>query len=69
MLASRGYGVLQVNFRGSGGYGRDFLYSGYQRWGLEMQDDVTDATQWAIAEGITERDSVCIFGGSYAMPR
>ena len=44
--------------------------SGYQRWGLEMQDDVTDATLWAIAEGITERDSVCIFGGSYGgMPR
>lgn len=65
MLASRGYGVLQVNFRGSGGYGRDFLYSGYQRWGLEMQDDVTDATLWAIAEGIADRDSVCIFGSSY----
>ena len=65
MLASRGYAVLQVNFRGSGGYGRDFLYSGYRRWGLEMQDDVTDATLWAISEGITDRESVCIFGASY----
>ena len=65
MLASRGYAVLQVNFRGSGGYGRNFMYSGYQRWGLEMQDDVTDATLWAIAEGIADRGSVCIFGGSY----
>lgn len=65
MLASRGYAVLQVNFRGSGGYGRDFLYSGYRRWGLEMQDDVTDATQWAIASGVTDSESVCIFGASY----
>jgi len=65
MLASRGYAVLQVNFRGSGGYGREFLYSGYRRWGLEMQDDVTDATQWAIAQGVTSSDAVCIFGASY----
>jgi dipeptidyl aminopeptidase/acylaminoacyl peptidase len=65
MLASRGFAVLQVNFRGSGGYGREFLYSGYKRWGLEMQDDVTDATLWAIANGITTPNSVCIFGASY----
>ncbi len=65
MLASRGYAVLQVNFRGSGGYGRDFLYSGYGRWGLEMQDDVTDATLWAIDQGVTDPDSICIFGASY----
>ena len=65
MLASRGFAVLQVNFRGSGGYGREFLYSGYKRWGWEMQDDVTDATLWAIANGITTPNSVCIFGASY----
>ncbi len=65
MMASRGYAVLQVNFRGSGGYGRDFLYTGYGKWGTLMQDDVTDATLWAIREGITEDDRICIFGGSY----
>lgn len=65
MLASRGYAVLQVNFRGSGGYGRDFLFSGYGRWGLEMQDDVTDATLWAIDQGVTDTESICIFGASY----
>ena len=52
MLASRGYAVLQVNFRGSGGYGREFLYSGYGAWGTTMQDDLTDATRWAIGEGL-----------------
>jgi dipeptidyl aminopeptidase/acylaminoacyl peptidase len=65
MLASRGYAVLQVNFRGSGGYGRDFLYTGYGKWGTLMQDDLTDATQWAIDSGIAARDRVCIYGGSY----
>jgi acylaminoacyl-peptidase len=65
MMASRGYAVLQVNYRGSGGYGRKFLYSGYGKWGTVMQDDVTDATLWAIREGITEDNRVCIFGGSY----
>ena len=65
MMASRGYAVLQVNYRGSGGYGRDFLYTGYGKWGTLMQDDVTDATLWAIREGITDDDRVCIFGGSY----
>jgi len=65
MLASRGYAVIQVNFRGSGGYGRDFLFSGYGGWGLEMQDDLTDATLWAIDQEITDADSICIFGASY----
>ena len=65
ILASRGYAVLQVNFRGSGGYGRDFLYSGYGKWGTVMQDDLTDATLWAIDSGIAARDRVCIYGASY----
>lgn len=65
LLASRGYAVLQVNFRGSGGYGKDFLYSGYGEWGTLMQDDVTDATQWAIREGLAEDGRICIYGGSY----
>ncbi len=65
MLASRGYAVLQVNYRGSGGYGQEFIHRGYREWGGEMQDDVTDATRWAITEGITDPKRICIFGGSY----
>ena len=65
MLASRGYSVLQVNFRGSGGYGRAFESSGYGEWGASMQDDLTDATLWAIKEGFTQAGKVCISGASY----
>jgi dipeptidyl aminopeptidase/acylaminoacyl peptidase len=65
LLASRGYAVLQVNFRGSGGRGREFEFSGYGRWGREMQDDVTDSVKWAIASGIADRARICIYGGSY----
>lgn len=64
-LASLGYAVVQVNFRGSGGYGKAFLESGYKKWGSEMQDDVTDATLWAIEQNIIDRDKICIYGGSY----
>lgn len=65
MLATRGYAVLQVNYRGSGGYGDAFMHAGYRQWGGKMQDDVTDATKWAIAQGITTPGHICIFGGSY----
>lgn len=65
MLANRGYAVLQVNYRGSGGYGRDFLEAGYLNWGGTMQDDVTDATLWAVNQGIANRERLCIYGGSY----
>jgi dipeptidyl aminopeptidase/acylaminoacyl peptidase len=65
LLASHGYAVLQVNYRGSGGFGREHEESGYKQWGLTMQDDLTDATRWAIAEGIADRDRICIFGASY----
>lgn len=65
MLATRGYAVLQVNFRGSGGYGNAFQRSGYREWGGAMQDDVTDATHWAIEQNIASRNRICIFGGSY----
>ncbi|RDJ00054.1 S9 family peptidase [Dyella solisilvae] len=65
LLATRGYAVLQVNFRGSGGYGEEFEASGYRQWGGAMQDDVTDATRWAIEQGYTSAGHVCIFGGSY----
>ena len=64
-LASRGYGVLQVDFRGSGGYGRDFLKRGFRQWGREMQDDLQDALGYALAQGWADADRVCIFGASY----
>ncbi len=65
LLANRGYAVLQINFRGSGGYGRDFQQAGYRKWGREMQDDVTDATLWAVEQGIADKDRICLYGGSY----
>ncbi|MBX3736954.1 MAG: S9 family peptidase [Candidatus Didemnitutus sp.] len=64
-LANRGYAVLQVNYRGSGGYGVKFLQAGYHEWGGKMQDDLTDAVKWAIAQGITTADQVAIYGASY----
>lgn len=64
-LANRGYAVLQVNFRGSTGFGKDFINAGNKQWGLAMHDDLIDATDWAIAEGITTADQVAIMGGSY----
>lgn len=65
LLANRGYAVLQPNFRGSTGYGRKHLHAGDRQWGLAMQDDLTDAVRWAIAEGIADPDRVAILGGSY----
>jgi dipeptidyl aminopeptidase/acylaminoacyl peptidase len=65
LLASRGYAVLQVNFRGSGGYGMDFERAGYGEWGAKMQDDLTDATRWAIEQKIAPADRICIYGASY----
>ena len=65
LFANRGYAVLQVNFRGSGNYGRSFRRLGYQQWGGTMQDDLTDATRWAIAQGIADKDRICIYGASY----
>lgn len=65
MMTAHGYAVLQVNFRGSGGYGKQFRELGQKQWGLTMQDDLTDATQWAIREGIADRNRICIYGASY----
>lgn len=65
LLANRGYAVLQVNFRGSGGYGTQFEESGYKEWGGKMQDDITDATRWAIDNKHALADRICIFGTSY----
>ena len=64
-FASRGYAVLQVNYRGSGGYGEKFIEAGFREWGGKMQDDVTDATRWAIAQGIADPARICIAGASY----
>ncbi|RNF86132.1 alpha/beta hydrolase family protein [Montanilutibacter psychrotolerans] len=65
ILANAGYAVLQVNFRGSTGYGRAFNQAGARQWGGKMQDDLTDATRWAIAQGHTVADKICIYGASY----
>ena len=65
LLASRGYHVLQVNFRGSGGYGHRYMRRGFGEWGALMQDDITDATRWAIKSGLADADRVCIMGASY----
>ena len=64
-FANRGYAVMQMNFRGSAGFGYDFMAAGFRNWGLEMQDDVTDATQWLIDKGIADPERICIVGGSY----
>ncbi|WP_299594171.1 S9 family peptidase [uncultured Microbulbifer sp.] len=64
-FANAGYAVMHVNYRGSGGYGREFLFGGYGKWGREMQDDLTDATYWAIQSGIADRERICIYGASY----
>lgn len=65
LLASRGYAVLQVNYRGSGGYGKAFEDAGHRQWGQGIQNDIIDATQWAIAQGYADKDRICIFGGSF----
>jgi len=65
LLASQGYAVLRVNFRGSAGYGKPFHLKGMRQWGKAMQDDVTDATKWAITNGFADPQRVCIYGGSY----
>ena len=64
-FSNRGYAVVQMNFRGSTGYGFDFMKAGLGQWGGQMQKDVEDATYWAIKEGIADPDRICIVGGSY----
>ncbi len=64
-LASRGYLVIQPEFRGSMGYGETLFRAGWRQWGLAMQDDVTDATKWAIAQGLADPKRIAIAGGSY----
>ncbi|WP_371246178.1 prolyl oligopeptidase family serine peptidase [Mycoplasmopsis agassizii] len=64
-FANRGYAVLQVNYRISVGYGKKFFLAGWKQWGLAMQDDLTDATYWAIEQGYAIKDKIAIYGGSY----
>lgn len=65
MLANAGYAVIQVNFRGSTGYGETFMEAGYKNWGEKIQDDILLATKYAIQQGISDKDRVCIFGASF----
>lgn len=64
-FASRGYGVLQVNFRGSGGRGANFVKQGYREWGGRMQDDIAAGVRHLIASGAADPERICTFGASY----
>lgn len=65
LLTSRGYGVFQMNYRGSTGYGKNFWKASFKEWGRKMQDDITDGVHWLIDEGIADPDRIAIYGGSY----
>ena len=65
MLANRGYAVLSVNFRGSTGFGKGFINASNMEWSRKMHDDLLDAVQWAVDQGIADADRVAILGGSY----
>ncbi|MCL1050820.1 S9 family peptidase [Shewanella abyssi] len=65
MLAGQGIAVLQVNFRGSGGYGNNFEEAGYQKWGTDIQYDIIDATRYVIEQGFADKNRLCIAGGSF----
>lgn len=64
-LANRGYAVLQMNFRGSTGYGREFWMKSFKQWGKTMQDDITDGVEWLKVQGIADSTRIAIYGGSY----
>ena len=64
-LANRGFCVLQINFRGSTGYGRRFWEASFGQWGLRMQDDLTDGVHWLIEQGVADPKRIAIYGGSY----
>jgi dipeptidyl aminopeptidase/acylaminoacyl peptidase len=64
-LANRGYACLQVNYRGSTGYGKQFLNAGNKEWGAAMHEDLVDAVNWAVEEGVADPERVAIYGGSY----
>ena len=64
-LANRGIGVLQINFRGSTGYGKEFWQAGFKQWGRKMQDDISDGVRWLIRQGIADPERIGIYGASY----
>ncbi|MGC0153974.1 prolyl oligopeptidase family serine peptidase [Chromobacterium vaccinii] len=64
-FASRGWAVLQMNYRGSTGYGRKFWEASFKQWGGTMQDDVSDGVDWLVKQGVADPKKVCIYGGSY----
>ncbi len=64
-LANRGYAVLQLNYRGSTGYGKDYWSAGFKQWGRKMQDDISDGVKWLIDEGIADKNKIAIFGASF----
>lgn len=64
-LANRGYLCVQINFRGSTGYGKDFVNAGDKEWGGKMQDDITDVAKWVVEQGYADSERICIYGGSY----
>ncbi len=64
-LANRGYACLQVNYRGSTGYGKEFLNAGNKEWAARMHDDLVDAVEWAVERGVADPERVAIYGGSY----
>ncbi len=64
-LANNGYAVLQMNFRGSTGFGKEFWQSSFKQWGRTMQDDITDGVEWLIEQGMADPERVAIYGGSY----
>src|SRR5258708_15636809 len=64
-LASRGYAVIEPEFRGSTGFGYKLFAGSWKQWGLKMQDDIADATEWAVKQGYADRGRICIFGASY----
>lgn len=65
LLASRGYAVMQVNFRGSGGYGTKFMMDGYRNWGAKMTDDMVDGVRWLSGKGFVDTNRICTYGVSY----
>lgn len=65
LFASRGYAVMQVNYRGSGGFGKAFEDMAYGQWATGIMNDVLDATHWAIKDGVADKERICIYGGSF----
>ncbi|WP_211218079.1 S9 family peptidase [Niabella aurantiaca] len=64
-LANRGYAILQMNYRGSTGYGKKFWEASFKQWGKQMQDDITDGVEWLKKQGIADEKRIAIYGGSY----